>query len=287
MTDGVISDDVSQELGADVGFRDDDVRRLQRSLPETTNLRAALQKLTSDHVDLVRSFVEGFDSRREFVRWGQRAAVLTLGELSGEWVAERAFSGLDMSVLVTSSARRRWVDEPSELYPLDRAADIRRGVVASDVLPACSSAVRRLRWSAVEYVSDEDDTLQPDPEVQEHPAMRPALTETHDRQRWALDRALEGFDSLDALTVWGQRLVTASYAEIPNDLVTRITVDEAETTRRYLVVQPEDEDHGPFFRESFAAAYLLPAFASAAREVADRAGELAEQEHKEPKDKRL
>jgi len=192
-----------------------------------------------------------------------------------------------MSVLVTSEARRRWVDDPSDLHAPERAADIRRGVVATDVLPACSSAVRRLRWSAVEYVSDEDDTLQPDPDVQQHPAMRPALSEIDDRQRWALDRALEGFDSLDALTVWGQRLTEASYAEIDGDLVTRITVDEAETTRRFLVVGSGDEDHGPFFRTSFAAGYLLPAFGAAAREVAERAGELAEQEHKEPTDKRL
>jgi len=280
-------DDAHDRQPEDVGFDSSDVRRLQRSLPETTNLRAALQKLTSDHVELVESFVDGFDSRQEFVRWGQRAAIHTLGELSGEWVADRAFTGLDMSALVTTDARRRWVDDPSELYPADRAADIRRGVVATELLPACSSAVRRLRWSAVEYVSDTDDTLQPDPAVQQNPAMRPALSEVHERQRWALDRALEGFDSLDALTVWGQRLTEASYAEVDGDLITRITVDEAETTRRFLVVGEGDEDHGPFFRTSFAAAYLLPAFASAAREVADRAGELAEQELTEVEDKRL
>ncbi|MFC7137573.1 hypothetical protein ACFQRB_16235 [Halobaculum litoreum] len=203
--------------------------RLQRSLPETTNLRPAIQKLTSDHVDLLGSFVDGFDSRREFIRWGQRAVILTLGELSGEWVADRAFAGLDLSVLVTSPARERWVDDAEELQPPDRAADMRRGVVATDLTPACSAAVRRLRWSAVEYVSDEDDTLQPDPDAQQHPGMRPSLTEVHERQRWALDRALEGFDSLDALSVWGQRLTEASYAEVPDDLLTRVTVDEAET----------------------------------------------------------
>jgi len=57
---GAVSDDGADP--EDVGFREDDVRHLQRSLPETTNLRAALQKLTSDHVDLVGEFVDGFDS---------------------------------------------------------------------------------------------------------------------------------------------------------------------------------------------------------------------------------
>ncbi|WP_284013214.1 hypothetical protein [Halobaculum litoreum] len=66
-----------------------------------------------------------------------------------------------------------------------------------------------------------------------------------------------------------------------------MTVDEAETSRRYLVVSPHDADHGPFFRESFAAEFLLPAFARAARKVAKRAGELAEQETTETTDKRM
>jgi len=268
------------------GFSRGDVEQLERSLPETTNLRAALQKLSSDQIEIVADLVDGFESRHEVIRWGQRTAIQTLGEVSGGWLSERCFSKLDMHVLLSSPARARWLPDDDEPVPMDRAEEMRRALAATEILPACSSALRRLRWSAVEYVSDDDDTLQPDPAEQNNPAMRPALSELSERQRWALDRCLDGFASVDALTAWSQRLVEASYAEMDRNLVTRITVEEPHT-RELLVIGDGDRDGGPVFRESFAALYLLPAFASAASEVADRAGELAEQAQTEVKDKRL
>ena len=268
------------------GFRREHVEQLERSLPETTNLRAALQKLSSDQLDVIGDLVDGFETRRGVIRWGQRAAIHTLGEVSGEWLADRCFSGVDMHVLITSSAREDWLPDGVEPTPDGRAEDLRRGLAATEITPACGAAMRRLRWSAVEYVSEEDDTLQPDPDEQNHPAMRPALSELSDRQRWALDRALDGFESLDALTAWGQRLTEASYAEVDRELVSRISVEEPHT-REMLVIGSGDTDGGPLFRESFAAMYLLPAFSRAASEVADRAGELAERAETELRDKRL
>lgn len=268
------------------GFNHSDVRRLESSLPDTTNLRAALQKLSSDQIDVVADLVDGFESRSEVIRWGQRTAIQTLGEVSGEWLSDRCFSKLDVHVLLSSPARDHWLPEGDDPVPESQAEEMRRALAATEILPACSSALRRLRWSAVEYVSDDDDTLQPDPSEQNNPAMRPALSELSERQRWALDRCLDGFASVDALTAWSQRLVEASYAEVDRNLVTRISVEEPHT-REFLVVGDSDIDGGPVFRESFAALYLLPAFATAATEVADRAGELAEQAQTEVKDKRL
>jgi hypothetical protein len=261
-------------------FDRESVDSLLSDLPDTQESRPAVQKLSSDQRELVASFVDGFASRREFLLWCQEAAVLTLGELSGEWFVKRAFSGVDMSVVITSDRRTRWV--PSGETPIDTetAHRVRRGVVALDVLPACVDAHRRLRWSATEYVNDADDTLQPDPDAQKHPAMRPALTEASDRQDWALKRLLAGFDSHDAVLTWFQVLTEAAYAELDGTLAKRVLVEDTRTIEM-LVSSPEDQPEAPAFRESFAAFYLLPAFATAAREVSDRAGELAEKETKE------
>lgn len=258
-------------------FNRESVDKLLADLPDTQESRPAIQKLSSDQRELVASFVDGFVSRREFLLWCQNAAVLTLGELSGEWFRERAFSRVDMSVLVTSAKRARWVPDGEEPTGPETSHRVRRGVVALDVLPACVDAHRRLRWSATEYVNDADDTLQPDPDAQKHPAMRPALTEVGERQEWALKRLLSGFDSHDAVLTWFQILTEAAYAELDGTLAKRVLVEDTRTIEM-LVSSPEDRPEAPAFRESFAAFYLLPAFATAAHEVADRAGELAEKE---------
>ena len=258
-------------------FDRDAVDRLLNGLPETQEFRPAVGKLTQDQREIVAEFVDGFRSRRGFVRWSQRASLHTLGSLSGEWFVDRAFSGPDMAVLLTSRARTAWVDDPPDL---EAAARQRRAVAAVDVLPACLDAVRALRWNATEYVNDRDDDLQPEADLQKHPAMRPALTEMDEKQGWAIRHALDGFDSEDAFLTWGSYLGEASFAEADRDLVTRVLVDEPHT-KRMVIRQPHDDPDGPFFRESWAAVELLPAFATAAREVVDKAGELAEGEKKD------
>lgn len=258
-------------------FDRDAVDRLLADLPETQEFRPAVGKLTRDQREVVAEFVDGFRSRSAFVSWGQRAALHTLGSLPGEWFVDRVFSGPDMAALLTSSDREAWVDRPPSA---EAAARQRRAVAAVDVLPACLDAVRALRWNATEYVNDTDDDLQPEAELQKHPAMRPALTEIDDKQGWALRHALDGFDSEDAFLTWGSYLGEASFAEVDRDLVTRVLVDEPHT-KRMMIKEPRDDPDGPFYRESWAAVELLPAFATAAREVVDKAGELAEGEKKD------
>jgi hypothetical protein len=253
------------------------VDRLLDDLPDTQEFRPAVGKLTQDQRGVVAEFVDGFRSRRGFVRWSQRAALHTLGSLSGDWFVERVFSGPDMAALLTSRDREAWVDAPPDL---EAAARQRRAVAAVDVLPACLDAVRALRWNATEYVNDRDDDLQPDADLQKHPAMRPALSEMDEKQGWAIRHALDGFDSEDAFLTWASYLAEASFAESDRDLATRVLVDEPHT-KRMVIRQPRDDSDGPFFRESWAAVELLPAFATAAREVVDKAGELAEGEKKD------
>jgi len=140
------------------------------------------------------------------------------------------------------------------------------------------AAHRRLRWSATEYVNDADDSLIPDPDDQDHPAMRPALSEMSNRQCWALKRLLAGFDSRDSLISWFQIVTEASYAELDGSLAKRVLVRDSRAARMLVNnTTSENSDDAAAFREWVGALYLLPAFAAAAREVSDRAGELAEQ----------
>jgi len=254
---------------------------LDELLPDYPDLerhtRPALAKLADDQHDILLAFVDGFDDRRELLEWSQRAIVATLGELEEEWATDLAMSRSDLSVLITSERRQAWVeDEPPRS---STAATYRRALAAEDLVPAFRSAFRKMRWSAVEYVNDDDDSLQPDPSIQKHPAMRPALSEMSDRQEWSLERLLEGFDDQDQLMSWVLRTVEASHGEVDGELAADLYNETH--TRRMLVVDGDDQEHGPFFRESLAAVTLLPAFTRAARKLSERAGELVEQENKE------
>lgn len=259
-------------------FDVEDVERFLSDAPDGDALRPALPTLTDDQRDLIREFVDGFASRGAFLEWCQDAAIRTLGELDGDWMQTRAFTRLDLSVLITSEARRRFAPESGDVLSKRQAAGVRRGVVLSDILPACTAAYRRLRWNATEYVNDGDDSFVPDPEVQEHTAMRPALTELDDRQDWAIRKLLTGISSEDALLSWLQVVTEASYAEVDSGLGERLNVERR--ARRLLLddVEPDEADLARWFRESFAAKYVLPGFAVAASEVGKRAGELAQQE---------
>ncbi|WP_276298800.1 hypothetical protein [Halorussus lipolyticus] len=271
---------------ADLGFGEGEVRDLLDGLPETPQLRPALQKLTGDQLGLLRRFIDGFENRRTFLLWCQDAAIHTLGRLDGDWMVERAFSRLDLSVLLVSRRRFAWADTDDDGNPkildAESAATARRGVAAVDLLPAFVASHRGFRWSATEYVEDdrtETDEGPPDPEEQDAPGMRPALAELDQRQDWALRQVLDGFESEDQMLAWVQQVTEASYAEVPDDLATRLYTESH--TREMLLDREGERARSWFFRESFAAKEILPAFAVAAREVADRSGELAERENSE------
>lgn len=264
------------ELLTSAGFDRDAVDRLIASAPDDVPTRPALTKLSQDQRDLLGDFIDGFPDRASFVTWTARAVVQTLGEIPDDWYLSRAFSPGDLSVLVVGPGRDRWTDTEAESLSAEKAAACRRGIVSLDLLPAFRDAYRSVRWNATEYIQDEYDSLQPDADVQENPAMRPALGLLGDRQSWTLRTCLDGFESVDALVTWSHMLTDATAGEIDETLARDLYSDRA--TRRMLVTHPNDVPGGPFFRESFAAKFLIPAFNAAARELAERAGELAESE---------
>ncbi len=271
-------DDAADQDAARHGFDREAVADLLADRPRVEERRPALKKLNDDQRDLLATFIDGFDTRRAFLLWSQEVAVASLGALPGEWFIRRSFSALDMSTLLVSDARYRWAERAEKDVLAPRAArDARRGVAALDLLPAFARAHRRLRWNATEYVNDHDDNFQPDPDEQRHPAMRPGLSVLQSNQRWALEKLLAGFDSDDALLTWVHTLTESSFAEIDAGLSRRFYA-EGHTRQMLLDATDDDADTVRFFRECVAAKYLLPAFARAAREVGERAGELAEKQ---------
>jgi len=233
--------------------------------------RPASAKLTHDQTDLLVDLLSGFDSRREVLEWEQDLVIQTVGQLEDSWYSRTAADAATVSALLG----RPWgtVDR----MPEELASEIRRGVVANDLLPAFHAAHEVARWAAVERVdhlddSDESDDPDPiDPQEQAYPLMRPAFGEVAGQQEAALEELLHGFETPESLQAWGLRVVSASYAMIDRETVTR-PYFERPLRERLLGTEPSERDR--FVRESWAGEFLLPAFNRAANELGQRAQEV-------------
>ena len=234
--------------------------------------RPALETLSRDQRDLLQSWLAGFRDRADLLRWCHEATVATLGQLPPEWHRDRLLSLSELTTLVVvDEERRRWLDEDA-LLGHERAREWRLAVASSDLIPACQTALRRIRWSAVEYTNDADDDNPAfvDVEDQNEPAMRPGLGETAKRQEWVLDRGIEGFDGRDEIVeTWIPVAIHASFGELDEDLASAFWSEEP---LREMFVERDDRA-AQFYRESFLALEVLPAFNRAVEQLADRAGE--------------
>lgn len=148
---------------------------------------------------------------------------------------------------------------PCDGHPGAVDREVRRALVATDLLPAMQRAVRAFRWTAAEYDDEGDEP--PDPDRQDAPAMRPALAALDDRQRTALDRLLDGFDTEAGLVAWARVVIESSYAEI--DAATLRPLYFELPLRERLLAPTELGDR--FVREAWALRYLLRACKAAAR----------------------
>lgn len=234
--------------------------------------RPALETLSRDQRRLIASWLAGFTSRRDLLLWSHEATVATLGQLPPEWHVDRLMSFSELStLLVVEEERTRWLDEEALLSD-DRAREWRLAVASRDLVPACQKALRKVRWSAVEYADDDDaeDPTYVDVDDQEDPAMRPGLGETADRQRWVVERGLDGFGSLEEIVeTWIPTAIHASFGELDETLAGAFW---SESPLRSMFVERDDRA-GRFYRESFLATEFLPPFNSAIEQVAERAGE--------------
>ncbi|MGB9953543.1 hypothetical protein ACOZ4F_14235 [Haloarcula marismortui] len=236
-----------------------------------TPTRPASAKLTHDQTDLLVDLLEGFSSRREILEWEQELVIQTVGQLEDSWFTRVASDAPTVSALLGEP----W-GEVDGIRP-DLALEVRRGIVAKDLLPAFHAAHEVARWSAVERVDhladdpDQEDMEPIEPRDQEYPLMRPAFGEIAGQQEAALGQLLEGFESPEQLLAWALQVVGASYAEIERETITQ-PYFELPIRRRLVADEPTEEDM--FIRESWAAEYLLPAFNRAADALADRTTEV-------------
>ncbi|WP_158855593.1 hypothetical protein [Halorhabdus sp. CUG00001] len=222
------------------------------------------------------ALLDGFGSRREVLRWGQRIAVRTLGQLPQRRFHQLAKSfvpdeeymeGVLLAAFLDASARTRDLDEG--------AAENVRERWAADVLgPVQVRAFRDLRKDAGEYIGeDEDDESGYDPAAQDF-VMRPALSELDDYQQKAMDMVLGGLNDRSQILKWGDVLTTATRGEpidpergagtfVPKCYREPSTVDLlTRTTPAYRRA-----------REAFVAHWLLPAFNRGVRDLAGRTTE--------------
>lgn len=234
--------------------------------------RPALETLVEDQRDVLSSFLVGFDTREDVLRWSQEALLATLGQLDAEWYKTRLLSFAELSALLVTEERYRWVDDPEDALSLERAKQYRLALASQDLVPACRDGLQEIRWSAAEYTNDddEDDPTLVDPEEQRHTAMRPALTEAAERQEWVVDRALEGFDDLDDVLTWTTVAMQASYGEADDDLASDFWT---ELPLREMFIERDDRA-AKFYRASFVATELLPPFNRTYRLLTDRSGEV-------------
>ncbi|MFB6368437.1 MAG: hypothetical protein ABEJ00_02380 [Gemmatimonadota bacterium] len=268
--------DAATDTGAEGDLVPEELREeVHEALEEAgveTPTRPAVAKLTHDQADLLVDVLAGFDSRREVLEWEQDLVIATVGQLEDSWYTRTAADAPVVSALLGEP----W-GTVDEIQP-ELALEIRRGIVAQDLLPAFHAAHETARWAAVErvdHLADDPETdVDPDaldPQSQEYPLMRPAFGELDGQQESALEQLLEGFGSPEDLLSWGLQVVSASYATIDRETVTQ-PYFELPIRERMIGQDPGPEER--FIRESWAAEYLLPAFNRAADALAERTTEV-------------
>jgi hypothetical protein len=243
--------------------------------PET--YRPALAALNSEQQAALEEFkADGAETRRDLLHWLLRLQYRTLGRLPDFWYFNVATRPGALAVVLTGDERGSYGARNGTNISLAEAAAYRRRLVARYLRPACRDAFRELRTSAIEYL---DDDQTPDPDRMAALAMRPALDESYQLQRDALDELLDGFGTVDALEQWLHELDSATYGEIKTvepDLGFEIL--DNRTARRVML---RDEERYATARERFAARYLLVACNVSVRELALHAGEADVRESEE------
>ncbi|AFK18638.1 hypothetical protein E6P09_07630 [Haloferax mediterranei ATCC 33500] len=229
--------------------------------------RRALAKLSADQRDTFQQLLDGFETRSEVLRWMSEVTIHTLGALEDDWFAEVVSSPGTMSALLSEP----WgtLRDAPESFSASTASEIRRSIAVMDLLPAIKRSHREFRWSAKDYLNDDDDGPLPNARTQAHPAMRPELGTLQSRMSTLLDELLRGFRDEDAFVEWGQEVVQASYAEVDSDVIEAAYFELP--VRRMMLT---DSERARFFRESWAAEFFLSGFNASARQVSGRATEV-------------
>lgn len=246
--------------------------------------RPSLRKLRFDVQEMREELEAGFDNTAAVIRWFQRVAVRTRGE-----VPQRRFHQVASSIPPRSDQERgtlleQFLADHAHAHDLEHdPQDVRRYFWAWSILPALHRAMRELRKDAGEYVGESKDAK--NVEQMRYISMRPAIDELDNDQSAVLDQFLEGFDDPADVLGWGERLQLATHGEPvqsdrPGAFATRLytegaIADDLPETSNAALLTHSDKTHRRA-REWLAAKLLLPAYNRGVRDLAGRTAEEAD-----------
>lgn len=248
----------------------DRLEEMLHGAPTSTQVRPSREKLASDQAELLVRLLDGFDSRESVLLWMEEAVIQSLGRLDDEWYAETLADPVTMSALLSRPSG----GVSAAGFSTAAAREGRRSLAADVVIPAFRDAHHKFRWSAgerLEWLDEEgdDEARRIDPELQQFPAMRPALGELEEKLEWSLDKLLSGFATADELLMWVSYAAQAAHAEVDEETLRGAYFERP--VREQMLASSES---ATFFRQAWAAEYLLPAFNRATAAAAKRAGEV-------------
>ncbi|WP_254841132.1 hypothetical protein [Natronomonas marina] len=214
----------------------------------------------ADRTPEIVPITDGFDARRDLLNWWQAACVRSFGHLSTRFPARQLL--YDKALVDALTA-----DDPTPGQQHERER------VREHVMAACTAAYRDLEGRAHEWLPGDEgpdggksDYRQIDPERQTHIAMRPAFSRLDAGQATILRELWGGFASRGEIVHWCHRLpAVADFSEV---LDGETDPTEWLVTDRAAVEKLTDRsESGRDWRERFAAAVLLPAFAVRAKRL--------------------
>lgn len=225
------------------------------------------------------SLIEGFENRKAVLRWGQRIAVRSLGQipqnrfhqLAKEFVPDGDnIEGVLLSALLMPESRSRNMDD-------DVATGLRKRWAAEVLGPVQVRAFRDLRKDAGEYVGESEKEnrrgagYQP---AKQSFMMRPSLSELDKHQSAALERVLGGLEDRDEILKWGDELTSATRGEpIDPDRPPGSFIPKAYRELSTVDLLTLQTDSYARARQAFIAHWLLPAFNRGVRDLTGRTAE--------------
>jgi len=236
-----------------------------------TSHRPALDSLHTEQRELVEQLYGGFGSWWELAEWSHDSVILSAGLISRELLRGSAClygePNIKRALLVGVGS------------PPEESEFVRHQIATQHVVPAFRRAVKEVRFDATEYGENP-----PDPSKAEHVAFRPAWEELRTKQREVIAEWWDGFEDLEAVTEWCQRLTRAALGEENRTFVEVLGIgldvlpQAAVTTSDYAQENPEVCQR---VRAGVVWMRLLPWFADAVLKQVNRASEQTVEERRD------
>lgn len=231
--------------------------------PADTSHRPALDNLHTEQRELVMQLYDGFGWWWEVVEWSHDAVILSAGHISRELLRSMAClygePPIQKAILLGIGASP------------DESEFLRHQIATQYVVPAFRRGLKEVRFDATEYGENP-----PDATKAEHVAFRPAWEELRVEQREVLREWWSGFEDLEALTEWCQRLSRAALGEESREFV-EVLGNGLDLISEAAVTTSEYAEKNPTLckrvRAGAASVRLLPWFADAVQKQARRASE--------------